>query len=143
MSENNTINMNIVFQNVCKNGSYYNPAWSHYGRMTNVKCDKCGNTNLRVCIGWKKYDMCLECVDLMVDLMARDALPDHQHDTDYPDYPVEPLPRTFRPVTASYLPRTEDDDIYSRHPYINTNIMQPHQPPPPKPSTIPYVNASF
>ena len=43
-------------------GKYYNPAWIHYGRQTNVVCDRCKTSNLKVCIGYKSYDLCMMCV---------------------------------------------------------------------------------
>ncbi len=32
--------MDSVLLNVYSQGKYYNPAWTHYGRMTNVVCDR-------------------------------------------------------------------------------------------------------
>ena len=48
--------MDSVLLNVYHKGKYYNPAWSHYGHHTNVICDRCKNSQLKVCIGWEKYD---------------------------------------------------------------------------------------
>lgn len=55
--------MDSILLNVYTNGRYYNPAWSHYGRHTNVICDRCKTTQLKVCIGWEKYDLCMKCAD--------------------------------------------------------------------------------
>lgn len=46
-----------------ENGTYYYPAWKHYNRKTNVFCDRCNKQNLRACIGYAQFDMCLSCVD--------------------------------------------------------------------------------
>jgi hypothetical protein len=45
------------------NGTYYYPAWKHYGRKTNVFCDRCWRQNLRACLGYANFDLCLLCVD--------------------------------------------------------------------------------
>src|SRR4051812_4684441 len=51
-----------LMENICKFGTYYNPAWKHYGVMTNVVCDRCHKDNLNSCIGWQTFDLCLGCV---------------------------------------------------------------------------------
>lgn len=48
---------------IYKHGTYYNPASSHYGEISNVACDRCHKNNLDVCIGWQTYDLCLLCVN--------------------------------------------------------------------------------
>ena len=48
-----------------KYGKYYNPAWMHYGEQTNVMCDRCKSNNLKTCIGYKTYDLCMQCVSDM------------------------------------------------------------------------------
>lgn len=54
-----------TIDNIVKNGTYYNPAYNHYGYVTSVKCDKCNRAGINVCIGWEKYDLCMACVDLL------------------------------------------------------------------------------
>ncbi len=53
-----------IFQDICRHGTFYYPASSHYGYDTaNVICDRCKDQHLDVCIGYKKqYDLCLRCV---------------------------------------------------------------------------------
>lgn len=55
--------MDSILLSIYNEGKYYNPAWNHYGRKTNVVCDRCKTTQLKVCIGWNKYDLCMKCVD--------------------------------------------------------------------------------
>mgnify|MGYP001565582938 CR=1 FL=1 len=50
-----------LYENIARHGAYYNPAWKHYGRHTNVVCDKCRKSNLNVCIGYMQSDLCLTC----------------------------------------------------------------------------------
>lgn len=51
-------------QEVYENGTYYNPAWKHYGKENiNVQCDRCYRDNLSVCIGYGENDLCMKCVD--------------------------------------------------------------------------------
>ena len=57
-----TINKETMI-NICKYGTYYNPASKHYTEGANVVCDKCYKNNLSICIGWNNYDMCLLCVN--------------------------------------------------------------------------------
>jgi hypothetical protein len=47
---------------ICKYGTYYNPAYNHYGSETNVMCDRCRKDNLDICVGWQSHDLCLPCV---------------------------------------------------------------------------------
>ena len=53
-----------ILANIAYHGKYYNPASNHYGsETTNVTCDKCRKNQLKTCIGWKEYDLCLPCAD--------------------------------------------------------------------------------
>lgn len=47
---------------VC-NGTFYYPANKHYNGQGTVTCDRCGQENLDVCVGYEKMDLCLSCVD--------------------------------------------------------------------------------
>jgi hypothetical protein len=49
-------------------GTYYYPAWKHYNRKTSVFCDRCHRQNLRACIGYANFDLCLLCVDELTRL---------------------------------------------------------------------------
>lgn len=57
-----------------KNGQYSNPAWKRYSNTgeTNIICDRCRKTNLKICIGYGKIDLCLNCVTEMQKLEERD-----------------------------------------------------------------------
>ncbi len=50
------------------NGTYYYPAWKHYNRKTSIFCDRCHRQNLRACIGYANFDLCLLCVDELTRL---------------------------------------------------------------------------
>jgi hypothetical protein len=57
--------MNYLF--VLKNGTYYFPAWKHYGDpKLNVICDRCNKNHLTSCVGVgydvNGVDLCLDCV---------------------------------------------------------------------------------
>lgn len=47
---------------IFKNGTYYNPASSHYNTGASVICDRCKRTNLDMCIGYESYDLCFQCI---------------------------------------------------------------------------------
>lgn len=51
-------------------GAYYCPAWKHYNRQAPVACDKCNKQNLKACIGFDKYDLCLKCVSQLTELSS-------------------------------------------------------------------------
>jgi len=55
--------MDLELIAVYQHGIYYNPAWKHYGRETNVCCDRCKSSNLNICIGYRELDLCLVCVN--------------------------------------------------------------------------------
>jgi len=55
--------MDAQFIKVCNFGTYFYPAYQHYGRVTNVRCDRCIKSGLRECIGYgDNLDLCLDCV---------------------------------------------------------------------------------
>lgn len=57
------IRLDFEFARVCDKGTYFYPAYEHYGRKTNVGCDRCKKSNLTECIGYgDKLDLCLSCV---------------------------------------------------------------------------------
>ena len=48
-------------------GKLYYPAESHYAHKSIVVCDRCNKTRLKVCVGYKNFDLCMKCVDKVVD----------------------------------------------------------------------------
>jgi hypothetical protein len=50
---------------ICKHGEYYNPANQHYDNKS-VSCDRCFKKNIKVYIGYEKYDLCFSCVESIV-----------------------------------------------------------------------------
>ena len=58
--------MDKIFQNIVDHGTYYEPAWDHYGHKTSVKCDRCNRTNLIDSRGWTNYDLCMRCVNEII-----------------------------------------------------------------------------
>lgn len=50
---------------ILSKGSFYNPASLHYPKVANpqVACDYCRRDKLAVSVGYKKYDLCMQCVD--------------------------------------------------------------------------------
>jgi hypothetical protein len=54
---------NKLFIEVCKKGTFYFPAWKHYGKpSTTVICDRCGSRDLKACVGLLDKDLCMTCV---------------------------------------------------------------------------------
>lgn len=59
------------------NGQLYHPSVTHYPNIGNpnevvVQCDKCGLSNLNVCIGYKSVDLCLDCYEV-IDVELHDS----------------------------------------------------------------------
>jgi hypothetical protein len=61
------INSEILY-NISTYGTYYNPAEKHYDNGQTVICDRCYREKLDVCIGYEKYDLCLDCVKEVVQI---------------------------------------------------------------------------
>ena len=57
----NPIDQNTMLR-IHRYGTYYNPAWKHYGMETNVMCDRCFKTQLQTSIGYGDHDLCLSCI---------------------------------------------------------------------------------
>lgn len=61
-------NPELIAQSILTHGTFFNPAWKHYGSSELVvSCDRCHMSNIPVCIGWGKYDYCLSCVKTLTD----------------------------------------------------------------------------
>jgi len=54
-----------LYRNIVNHGQYFNPASRHYPHMDlefdALSCDRCNRVNIPSCIGWRDYDLCLEC----------------------------------------------------------------------------------
>ncbi len=92
------------FVQIAQNGTYYYPAYTHYtlsiDKPRSVRCDKCNRTQLRACIGYGEYDLCLPCCDQIVSsCMFPVAIPQ-------PTGPIGPHPA--RPFEPFYIPRNPD-----------------------------------
>jgi len=61
--------------NTFENGTYFNPAAKHYNyRSVDIICDRCKRRPLKVCIGWDRYDLCMNCIQELSIL--REKFPD-------------------------------------------------------------------
>jgi hypothetical protein len=64
------------FVNIITLGKLYYPASSHYNDCERITCDRCNNTNLLICIGYKDRDLCLRCAEEVADKnLFYDVLP--------------------------------------------------------------------
>lgn len=59
------------FKNAIERGTFYYPAWKHYGSTkANVVCDRCSKNNLVSCIGYgNNLDLCLNCVQAITEML--------------------------------------------------------------------------
>lgn len=56
--------MEEVINKVHKKGTYYNPAWTHHSnKKIKVTCDRCKKPNIKSCIGYADFDVCMKCID--------------------------------------------------------------------------------
>lgn len=60
---------------VARRGTYFYPAYKHYGTVTNVQCDRCHRTNLKSSIGFNDKDLCLKCAENLIELNAQTTRP--------------------------------------------------------------------
>lgn len=61
---------------VIENGIFYYPAYEHYGNNEgNIICNFCSKSNLKCCIGYKDYDLCLKCSETIVNKQPNTELP--------------------------------------------------------------------
>lgn len=68
--------MDSLFIDIFENGTYYNPAWKHYGSngMT-VTCDRCKSSGLKICIGYESSDLCMACImDISQELSSKSLI---------------------------------------------------------------------
>jgi hypothetical protein len=77
--------------NIAINGTYYNPAWKHYSDMefkfddeiendmvfNSIRCDFCGNKNLKECYGLYDKDICTYCRQLFISFSKNPLFKDY------------------------------------------------------------------
>ena len=66
-----------LYRKIINNGEFFYPAADHYRKIpsqVNVVCDRCHRNNLRACIGWEQWDMCLKCSDEVSEQLAMPGL---------------------------------------------------------------------
>ncbi len=57
-----------IYKEISEQGTFYMPASKHYNDpTTNVYCNSCQKGSLQVCIGYKEYDLCMDCVQKLAD----------------------------------------------------------------------------
>jgi len=94
----------INFEQIIKNGNFYFPAWTHYNKSdANVTCDRCRRTNLKCCIGYNNYDLCLDCTEDVVQILNR---------------PIKPIQPIYESITMTEM---EQDFI---RPQMKTKMAQ-------------------
>ncbi len=57
------------FYKIVKKGKYYYPASLHYSENSRVTCDRCRMNDIKACLGWEEYDLCIKCVDEVIFLI--------------------------------------------------------------------------
>lgn len=77
MTESNKPNLQLA----AKEGTYYNPAYTHYVKNDKndntiiVSCDRCNRDNLPVCIGFGEVDLCLKCATELTEITTSNYIP--------------------------------------------------------------------
>lgn len=63
-----------AFMKVYEHGTYYNPAQKHYREDIEVGCDRCLKTDIKVCLGYLEYDLCMTCVADIDEILDEEEL---------------------------------------------------------------------
>ena len=69
------------YERILREGTFYYPAWRHYGKRVSVVCDRCHKRDINACIGLGDMDLCGMCMDEI----SRDK--DYLPFLEYPEHP--------------------------------------------------------
>lgn len=116
---NNILNQRKDLLTIVEKGTFYYPAYKHYGRITNVNCDFCSKSNLDCCLGFLDKDLCLRCVELFVDNDKNKY--SQLADLYKPALETQSQSQTKKKINPSFLTRMQQDSV---RPQIITNMMQ-------------------
>lgn len=92
----------MSYINIAKKGTYYCPAYKHYGTTNdnkeeeiNVVCDRCNREKLKNCVGFNNKDLCMACVKDLIDKDDKD----NSNDVVPYDKPIKhiSLPKRMKP----------------------------------------------
>ena len=67
--------MDDTYMIVLEHGSFYYPASKRYGNDDDVACDRCGRVNIESCVGYGNYDLCMICVDNLLNKVSVPPVP--------------------------------------------------------------------
>lgn len=67
------MNEQEFYEQIVKNGTYYNPAEKHYLVGSIVNCDRCLRTNIESSIGYYNKDLCMACVS-QIELLKNQSI---------------------------------------------------------------------
>ena len=108
---------------IIENGIFYYPATEHYGKPSaNIQCDFCNKSNLKSCIGYQDYDLCLRCTDSIANARSTvDNITGSMQDL-YSEPAYMPITKmkqsSVRPMISTNMMQD------SVRPMISTNMMQ-------------------
>jgi len=130
--------INSKFKNAVERGTFYYPAWKHYGSSpVDVVCDRCSRNNLVSCIGYgSNFDLCLNCVQTITETLNEstqipnpiiDPIPPYIHPRPRLENPIPPqYTDDFRPLTRmrANLFRTGDVPLTNMEQHMFKTFMQ-------------------
>src|ERR1700747_981413 len=77
----------VSMKDVITYGTFYYPAYKHYNNPeANVECDNCGSEQLKSCVGYDKYDICMKCTDSLSNMFYRNL-----NTLTKPTQPIHPI----------------------------------------------------
>src|ERR1700747_421926 len=77
----------VSMKDVITYGTFYYPAYKHYNNPeANVECDNCGSEQLKSCVGYDKYDICMKCTDSLSNMFYRNL-----NTLTQPTQPIQPI----------------------------------------------------
>lgn len=63
--------MDLKFVKTVENGTFYYPAKKRYNNIGYISCDRCDQLNINACVGYESVDLCLNCVNFVVELISK------------------------------------------------------------------------
>jgi hypothetical protein len=63
ISKGINFNYKISYQIIVENGLFYYPAYKHSEKKTSIECYKCKKSELKSCVRYDKYNLCMLCVE--------------------------------------------------------------------------------
>ena len=86
---------------IISNGTFYFPAYKHYGAIPqSIKCNMCNSSTLSS-IGFQNFDLCLSCVDSITKYIPQKYQPSTQTNNQMSNTNSSSLDEYFMPLNSN------------------------------------------